>query len=480
VSAPVREPRRTDAPTGDIHDWGAAGMAAAIRAGHVSAAEALDHQLARIARLNPAINAIVTLDEEGARHRAREADAALARDQSMGPLHGVPVTIKDCHETAGMRTVVGFPPLAGHVPARDSTVAARLKAAGANLIGKTNVPPLLMQPQTDNPVFGRTGNPWNLERTPGGSSGGSAAALAARLVPLEVGSDMGGSIRMPSHFCGVFGLKPTANRVSHFGHIPDPPGAPRTDRRYSSSGPMARTLDDIALGFRLLAGPDGHDTELAPVPVAEAETPRLGDLAIAWAATFPGVPVARAIRAAIERLAGDLARAGARVEEALPPIDFERQHDIWAQGYRVMMRLAPELWGMPASPKAMGYELPTLADTVRMQAVRDEMILAWDRFFAAWDVLICPAAIVTAFPHCPPSSPIAVDEGSAAYGQINHHCFPFNVSGHPALVVPIGLDPGGLPIGAQLVGARWGDERLIAVARALAPVSGPFRPPPGD
>jgi amidase len=463
---------------GEIHDWSATAMAVAIQERRVSALECLDHLLARIARLNPAINAIVTVDADGARRRAREADEALARGAPVGPLHGVPVTLKDCHETAGMRTVVGFPPLADHVPARHGVVAARLEAAGANLIGKTNVPPLLMQPQTDNPVFGRTSNPWDHARTPGGSSGGSAAALAARLVPLEVGSDMGGSIRMPAHFCGVYGFKPTANRIPRTGHVPDPPGAPRTDRHYSTSGPMARDLDDIALGFRLLAGPDGEDTEVAPVPVIDVEPPPISDLRIAWAPTFPGVPVARAIRAAIAALAADLARTGARVEETLPPIDFERQHEIWAQGYRMMMRISPELWGMPVPAKAQAYAIPSATDLMRTQQTRDELIRAWERFFADWDVLVCPAAIVTAFPHCPPSTPVALDEGTAAYGQINHHCFPFNITGHPALVVPLALDPGGLPIGAQLVGRRWGDERLIAIARALAPHTGGFRPPP--
>ena len=196
-------------------------LAAAVRARHVSATEVLEAHLAQIQRYNSALNAVVTMDADGAHERAREADSALARGEVWGPLHGVPFTLKDAHTTAGMRTTVGFPPL-DHVPHEDSTVTARLKAAGAILIGKTNVAMMLADPaQTKNPIFGRTINPWNIARTPGGSSGGAAAALASGMTPFEIGTDLAGSIRIPAHFCGVFGLKPTENRVSLAGLIPD-------------------------------------------------------------------------------------------------------------------------------------------------------------------------------------------------------------------------------------------------------------------
>src|SRR5438093_3960768 len=179
-------------------------LAAAILERRLSSLEVVDAHLAQIARHNPQLNAVVTLDEEGARQRAREADAALARGELWGPLHGVPMTLKDGHSTAGMRTTAGYPPLADYVPEENGTVAARLKAAGAIIMGKTNVSELLMDIQSNNPIFGRTNNPWNVERTPGGSSGGAAAALAAGMTPLEIGSDFGGSIRIPAHFCGLF------------------------------------------------------------------------------------------------------------------------------------------------------------------------------------------------------------------------------------------------------------------------------------
>src|SRR5436189_4024116 len=278
-------------------------LAAAIRAGHVSATEVLEAHLAQIATHNPALKAIIIMDAEQARKRAREADKALARGEVWGLLHGVPFTLKDAHATAGMRTTTGFPPLADYVPQEDSTVAARLKAAGGILIGKTNVHVMLADPaQTNNPIFGRTNNPWNSERTPGGSSGGAAAALAAGMTPFEIGTDLSASIRIPAHFCGLFGLKPTEQRVPLTGLIPGLP-PPRSVRIMSCIGPMARTVEDLALLYPLIAGPDRHDTEVQPVPVDEVPALALKDLRIAFAPTFSGFPVAAAVRNAVEELA---------------------------------------------------------------------------------------------------------------------------------------------------------------------------------
>src|SRR5579859_7834427 len=301
-------------------------LAAAIRAGHVSATEVLEAHLAQIDKHNPTLNAIITMDVERAREGAREADEALARGELWGPLHGVPFTLKDAHATARMRTTTGFPPLADYVPQEDSPVAARLKAAGGNLIGKTNVHMLLADPaQSINPIFGRTKNPWNSERTPGGSSGGAAAALAAGMTSFEIGTDLTGSIRIPAHFCGVFGLKPTEQRVPLTGLIPGLPG-PRPVRIMSCIGPMARTVEDLALLYAIIAGPDGHDTEVAPVPIEEVPQLELKHLRIAFAPTFPGFPVAAEIRAAIEELAKQLASLCAAVEEVrLPQEDFNQE-----------------------------------------------------------------------------------------------------------------------------------------------------------
>ena len=236
-------------------------MAAAIRAGHISAAEVLEAHVARIDTYNPGLNAIVTMDASWARERARQADEALARGEVWGPLHGVPFTLKDAHATAGMRTT-GFPPL-DHVPREDSAVTARLRAAGGILLGKTNVTMLLGDCQSHNPIFGRTNNPWNLDRTPGGSSGGAAAAVASGMTPFDMGTDLSALIRIPAHFCGLFGLKPTEKRVSLLGLFPGL-STPRSIRIMSTIGPMARTAEDLALLYSIIAGPDGYDTEVLP------------------------------------------------------------------------------------------------------------------------------------------------------------------------------------------------------------------------
>src|SRR6266571_5183919 len=280
-------------------------LAAAIRAGHVSATEVLEAHLAQINTHNPTLNAIVTMDAEGAHERARQADEALARGELWGPLHGVPFTLKDAHATAGMRTTTGFPPLANYVPHEDSTVTARLKAAGGILLGKTNVPVMLADYQSNNPIFGRTNNPWNIERTSGGSSGGAAAALAAGMTPFEIGTDLSSSIRIPAHFCGVLGLKPTEQRVPLTGLIPGLPG-PRPVRIMSCIGPMARTVDDLALLYSIIAGPDGRDTEVAPVPVDEVHNLDLKHLRVAFAPSFSGLPVAAEIRDTVKELAKQL------------------------------------------------------------------------------------------------------------------------------------------------------------------------------
>jgi amidase len=444
-------------------------LADAIRARQVSAVDVLAAHLAQIDRYNPALNAVITLDDEQARTRADEADAALARGEVWGPLHGVPFTLKDAHATAGVRTTTGFPPL-DHVPREDGAVAAHLKAAGGILIGKTNVATMLADYQTANPIFGRTNNPWDIERTPGGSSGGAAAALASGMTPFDVGTDLSGSIRIPAHFSGVFGLKPTENRVSSVGLIPGLPPT-RSVRIMSCIGPMARTAEDLELLYAILAGPDGRDTEVQPVPVEVVPGLTLKDLRIAFAPTFTGIPVAAEVREAIEELAARLDPLCAAVEEAaLPPLDFGQD-----------LASAGELIGMMTGVFQPGEtEQPiTLARYLEALHRRDQSIIAWERFFQSWDALLCPPSMVTAFPHCEPGSPLDVDGQPVTYWMVSAHSTLFNYTGHPALVLPYKLDRNGLPLGIQLVGKRWGESRLLAIAEALTEVTGGFKRPPG-
>ncbi|UCI31410.1 amidase [Mesorhizobium sp. B4-1-4] len=448
-----------------------ADLAAAIAKRKISAVEALDAHLAQIDSHNGAVNAVISLDREGARERARNADAAVARGEALGPLHGVPFTLKDTHETAGMKTTVGYPPFADYVASHDSPVVARLKAAGGNLFAKTNVATMLSDWQSNNPLFGRTSNPWNLERTAGGSSGGAAAAVAAGMTPFDVGTDMQDSIRLPAAFCGVYGLKPTERRVSLAGAFPDPTGAARSVRLMSCLGPLARSVDDLSLIYRIIAGPDGRDTDLAPVPVEAMPKLDLQTVRIAFASTFPGFPVAGDISAAVENLARQLQSDGATVEETkLPRLDL---HDDLAQGgalIGMMMEAAqPE---PPEEPTPVSRWFGALAR-------RDRSILAWDALFESHDALLCPVAMTTAFPHCEPGAPIKVDGQGQNYWMIPAYGAVFNYSGHPALSMPCGQDGVGLPIGLQLVGKRWSESRLLGVARAMTALAGGFNRPPG-
>jgi amidase len=446
-------------------------LAAEIRRGAISAREALGLFLTQIEKHNPPLNAVNIIDPDAAAKRAQAADEALSRGELWGPLHGVPFTLKDAHSTAGLRTTVGFPPFANYVPDVDSTVVARLKQAGAVLMGKTNVPVMLGDHQADNPLFGRTNNPWDIERTPGGSSGGAAAALAAGMTPFEVGTDLANSIRLPAHFCGVYGLKPTEKRVSLHRLIPNPNKLPRPIRIMSCIGPLARTVEDLTLLYRIIAGPDDSDTELQPVPVEEVTKLSLADLRIAFAPVLPGFPVAEDIRLKVEELARALEQSGARVEESpLPELDLLDEFSKAGRLIGMMLGTA-----QPVTDR----KPIILAEYFEALDERDRSIQTWERFFQSWDVLLCPVSMMTAFRHCVPGTPLQVDGRDAEYWLVSAHGTIFNYTGHPAVALPCGFDRYGLPIGVQLVGKRWSESRLLAIAQTVSGVAGEFRRPPG-
>lgn len=456
-------------------------LAAGIRLKEFSSVELLAALLDQIDRLNPRLNAIVTLDREGALARAKAADQALARGDLWGPLHGLPVTLKDAFATAGMRTTCGHPPLADWIPETDSAAARRLKAAGAILIGKTNVPELCDDWQSDNPVFGRTLNPWDPSRTPGGSSGGAAAAVSAGLSPLDVGSDIGGSIRVPSTYCGVYGFKPTEGRVSGLGHIPPLPGTSRTVRLMNCVGPIARSASDLVVAYKLLAGPEPGDTDIPPVPFGELERVHLNGLRVAWAPSFPGTPAAAAIRQGIERLADELLRQGALVEAALPnlvsgtrswldPVEARAQEAEWDAYEQAFAHLLGYIWQNNPG---------TAEEYLQAVSARDRFIWAWERFFGDFDLLLCPVTSTTAFEHGGGTPRMLdVDGQPVRYKQAHNFCRLLNLTGNPSVVIPLGQDAEGLPFGVQLVGPRWGDDRLLAAALAISKLTPGYQKPP--
>jgi len=470
-------------------------IASAIRAKRVSAVEVLEMYLARNAKHGAALNAICTLDEPGARARAREADAALARGVCWGPLHGVPMTIKDALETRGLRTTGGFPPLADHVPAADAPVVARLRSAGAVLIGKTNVPPLSADYRADNPIFGRTSNPWNLERTPGGSTGGGGAAVAAGLSAFDIGSDLAGSVRIPCHYNGLFGLKPTEFRVPNTGHIPEPPGLPRGVRHLNTLGPLTRSVDDLELLLRLIAGPDGREWDVPPVPLGPTPERPLAGLRVSWTTQFSDLPVTRETRTAIANLAGRLADAGAIVHETMPKgFDIDDAWENWGElVIAERAATAPEraaeraqaLYDLLGERVAVARgSLKGSRETMQQYMValtrRDGLISALERHFDDHDVLLCPVSTTPAIGHVPFGTPIDVDGVKVPYflAGTAYTCV-FNLSGSPVVILPLARSSDGLPIGVQVVGRRWSELDLIAIARSMTLLTGGFVPPPG-
>ena len=480
-------------------------LASLIRDQHVSSQEVLEAHLSQIATYNPSVNAIVTLDEGEARQRAKEADEALARGEIWGPLHGVPVTIKDVFETAGMRTTSSFKPLAAYVPKQDATVVAHLRQAGAIILGKTNAPEMAGDEQTNSPLFGRTNNPWNLERTPGGSGGGSAAAVASGMSPLDIGSDIGGSVRNPAHFCGVFSLKPSDYRVPFIGHIPPPPGSKGRGllRYFLTPGPLARSVQDLRLALSIIAGPDEREWEVPPVPLEPATKRELPELRIAWCDDF-GIPTSNEIRAALANLATELTRLGCHVERCNPP-EFDFCQALQTYGVlkeaaltvrstplhlpRIVWRFFAEL--IPDSnPTARGLMRgagATLQSYAMALSQRDVFIAKMERFLSDWDVWLCPVAALPAYPHLLSRNPI---EQLRATVEVDGQKIPyilatsmytglFNLTGNPVVVLPLDRTKEGLPIGLQVVGKRWDDMALLTVAEQLAHVTGGFQPPPG-
>jgi amidase len=484
---------------GDLVFRTACALARIIRQREASAEEVLDAHLSQIAKHNQPLNAVVTLDEEGARRRAREADEALARGDVWGPLHGVPVTVKDCFETAGLRTTSGFPPLKEHVPKEDATVVARLRAAGAVVMGKTNLALLATNWQTNNPIFGRTSNPWDHSRTPGGSSGGSGAAVAAGLSPLDVGSDIGGSIRVPAHFCGIYGFKPTEHSVPSTGHIPDwcipgmtPSGSVRHMGVY---GPLARCVADLRLCHSVLAGPDGRQHGVPPVAVAgELPIPPLRQLRIAWTGQFGNAIVSADTRAVLEQLAATLEQHGARVEHIEPQLDYEALWRTWGEVVgaevaapmpfllrnlmRMQFLLMPDRSQIRKGMLRGGnLNLRGLAEALEY---RDRFIGTVDDLLEGFDGWLCPVTAGPAFTHQKAGRPIEIDGRQVSYFvAVGGYTTPFSLSGHPVVVLPAGSSQQSLPIGVQLVGRRWSDPQLLDIAAALDGVTGDLRQPPG-
>ncbi|HET6950876.1 MAG TPA: amidase [Acidimicrobiales bacterium] len=481
----------------DLHFLPATGLARLLRDGAVSSAELLEHYLARVEE-HRGLNAIVALDADRARDRAAAADAARARGETWGPLHGLPMTVKDAFETEGVVTTSGAPELADHVPARDADAVALLKAAGAVVFGKSNLPLYAGDLQTYNAVYGRTDNPWAPDRTVGGSSGGSAAALAAGLTGLELGSDIGGSIRNPAHFCGVFGLKPTWGIVPLRGHIPGPPGAVApTD--VGVAGPLGRSAGDLALALEVLARPSPADAigwSLAlPPPRNEGA---VAGLRVATWFDDPFTPVSAETRTLLDAAAAALAGAGARVTPVTPPAGLAELVPLWERLVLPLMEAGVDddtfdaFCGVEATPVAADEPAPVRAlraiterhrAWLRADEHRHRLRERFARFFDDHDVLLAPVMPTAAFPHDTEGELIGrtldVDGVTRPYLDGIAWNGAIGVLLLPAAVAPVGRTPGGLPVGVQIVAPHLHDRTAVAVAGHVEDLLGGFVPPPG-
>jgi amidase len=441
-------------------------LADALRRRELSSRELLDHYLDRIERLNPALNAVVTLDREGARRAAEAADAALVRGDAVGPLHGLPMTIKDTYETAGLRTTCGLQAW-DRVPERDAEAVWRLRGAGAVIFGKTNTPTLAGDWQTFNQIFGTTNNPWDTTRTAGGSSGGSAAAVAASLTALELGSDIAGSIRVPSNWCGTYGHKPSWGVVPQRGHLPPDPGA-LAESDLNVVGPMARDVDDLEMALDILTTPGGRQATARRVEFPAARANTLSDLRSAVWLDDPAYPLDDDVRSVLDAAVSAVRRAGARTVDKLPPVTLPE-----------MVSLHMELVYPLMDPSSKLLHRAWLSANERREQARARMA----EYFREVDAVLMPVAVVPAIRH-DHSEPfvartIPSNGATRSYLDMFGWIALATVAYLPASVVPVGRTQDGLPVGMQIVGPYLEDRTTIAVARCIEELLGGFVPPPG-
>jgi amidase len=478
--------------------------ARAIRRGEVSSVELTTRMLARIRALNPRLNAIVTLTADAALARAEAADAARARGEWWGSFHGVPGTIKDTFEMAGVRTTGGTPAFADHVPSADAPAVSRLRAAGLVILGKTNVPFMASDLQSYNDIFGTTNNPWDLARTPGGSSGGEAAALAAGLSYLGVGSDIGGSIRTPAHFCGIYGHKPTLDVVPLRGHVPPPPGTPRLPAEMAVAGPLARTAGDLRAALEVLGGPDEDEATAYRWSLPPARGARLSDYRIGFVLDDPACPVSTEVGDIVARTVESLRRAGATMEPGwpagvVPAEQYVTYYHLLNATFAFLLpddqvETARQLGAQPDGSLRARRAAAWTAPHKSFQAASVQRIAAraaWQAYFRTHDAFLMPSAFVPAFPHDhsrPSPRPLVgrLDErviltagGPRAYTDLFFWISFATLTGLPATTAPAGLTPGGLPVGVQILGPYLEDATPIDIAGRLADVTEPIGPPRG-
>jgi amidase len=471
----------------DLYFASACRLLSMLRAREVSSTELTRAFYDRIRKVNPRLNAIVTLCEERALKEAAESDRQLAAKNGIRPLEGLPITIKDSIATEGVRSTDGMKILEHNLPDRDAPTVARYRQAGAVIIGKTNIPEMAMDYDCENPVFGATNNPWNPGRVPGGSSGGEAAALAAGFCALGLGSDYGGSIRVPAHFSGVVGLKPTWGTIPGSGHLfgpfdPFAPGPPPVVSM-ATIGPMARYVEDLTLAYNILRGPDPTSPYTVPSNEARPETLEVRKVRCALFTDGGGVPVSSEIRTAVEHAGKALQRAGVEVEEAMPPI--QRAAELWqlyamADGGQPLSQAMGDKVNL-SRPRLRQFLLEpqpskSAAEFFGIAIQRDMFRIELAKFMERYPIIIGAPFCVTAFEHG--ALEVDIDGSKCPLFEANWPALWVNCAALPGAVVPAGHDRNGLPIGVQIVGRAFGEETVLTIAKTLEQELGGFKRPP--
>jgi amidase len=455
----------------------ASDLAAAIKARDLSSRELLAAYLDRIERLNAPVNAVVTLAVERAQEEAAAADVATARNQPLGPLHGLPITIKDAIETAGIRSTGGAVELTDHVPAVDAPAVAKLRAAGAVVFGKTNLPRWSGDLQSYNEIFGTTNNPWDRSRVPGGSSGGAATAVACGFTSFELGTDIGGSVRNPSHCCGVFGLKPSYGVVPQRGYL-DHVGGGTTDADINVFGPIARSADDLDLLLGVLAGPPPEQEPAWRIELPKPPGRRtLSGKRIALWLDDPACRIDKSYHVVLTKTADALEAAGAKVEEAHPPVDFVEQVGLFTA--LITEAITPSMPEEIAQAFSASH-----AAWLAKQKERAAMQRVWATWFEGWDALLCPVIPTPAFPHNQEgdmfSRTMTINGETRSYLDNVAWAGLIGITGLPAAVPPLAHTADGLPVGVQVVTPYLQDRAAVQLAGLIAEAaSGGYRTPPG-
>lgn len=453
----------------------ASAMARAIREKKISSSELLRAHLDRIEAVNPKLNAVVQIPAERALEEARQADAALVRGEIKGPLHGVPFTLKDAIETAGVISTGGTAGRASFIPAEDATVVKRLRAAGGILLGKTNCPELGWAWESDNLIYGRTNNPWNLALSPGGSSGGESAIIASGGSPMGLGSDAGGSVRFPAHCTGIASIKPTSGRVPRTGHFPGPGG---TLDALWQIGPLARYVEDLALILEVISGPDWRDAAIVPMPLGDPQKIELKKLRVAFFTDNGIVPPTAETAETVRAAAGKLSGAVATVEETRPPA-IGQTCEIFlglfsadgGAGVESLIESAGTTEVHPLMKRVLEIQRANAMTTAEFGA----LVARWDAFKSAmlsfmenYDAILSPVSSFAGMVH------------GSTYDRLPSFSYTmtYNLTGWPAAVVRCGTAPSGLPIGVQIAARPWREDVALAVAAAIERALGSTKRPP--